>query len=119
MNIPSLQDPRSTDLLSRVSEDVTLLRKDIGNLLTHTRRHTIPGSARDIADTARNRLAASRLYSADQLRAMRDQVNQPRNAWLGGALCFGLIAAGVYILLQRQDRPDLWEEGEDIDDEDA
>lgn len=90
------QDPRANDLLSRVSEDVSLLRQDIGNLLSHTTRHTLPAGARELADTARNRLAASRVYSAAQLRALRDQVNQPAAAWVGGAVVVGIIAAGIY-----------------------
>lgn len=92
------QDPRASDLLSRVSNDVSLLRQDVANLFSHTTRHTLPTGARDLADTAKNRLAAGRLYSADQLRALRSQVNeQPAAAWLGGAVAVGLIAAGIYL----------------------
>jgi uncharacterized membrane protein len=90
------QDPRANDLLSRVSEDVSLLRQDIGNLLTHTARRTLPAGARELADTARNRLAAGKVYSAAHLRALRDQVNQPATAWIGGAVVVGIIAAGIY-----------------------
>lgn len=97
MNTTPFQDPRATDLLSRVSEDVSLLRRDIGNLLSHTTRHTLPTGMRDLADSARNRLAAGRLYSAEQLRVLRDQVNQPATAWVGGAVVVGLIAAGIYL----------------------
>jgi hypothetical protein len=79
-----------------VSEDVSLLRQDIGNLLSHTARHTLPVGARELADTARNRLAAGKVYSTAQLRALRDQVNQPATAWIGGAVLVGLIAAGAY-----------------------
>ena len=96
MNASPFQDPRANDLLSRVSEDVSLLRQDIGNLLSHTARHTLPAGARGLADTARNRLAAGKVYSAEHLRALRDQVNQPATAWIGGAVVVGLIAAGVY-----------------------
>jgi signal transduction histidine kinase len=91
------QDPRASDLLSRVSDDVSLLRQDVTNLLSHAARHTLPSGARDLADSARNRLAAGKLYSADQLRALRGQVNQPAAAWVGGALAVGLIAAGIYL----------------------
>jgi hypothetical protein len=96
MNTSPFQDPRATDLLSRVSEDVSMLRKDIGNLFSHTARHTLPAGARELADTARNRLTSGRNYSAEHLRALRDQVNQPATAWIGGALAVGLIAAGIY-----------------------
>jgi hypothetical protein len=97
MNTTPFQDPRASDLLSRVSEDVSLLRQDIGSLLTHTARHTLPAGVRGLTDSARNRLAASRLYSTEQLRALRNQVNQPAMAWVGGAVVVGLIAAGLYL----------------------
>jgi hypothetical protein len=96
MSISLLQDPRASDLLSRVSEDVSLLRQDIRHLASHTARHTLPTGARDLADSARNRLAAGKTYSAAQLRALREQMNQPATAWIGGAVVVGLIAAGIY-----------------------
>lgn len=90
-------DPRANDLLSRVSEDVSLLRQDIGNLFSHATRHTLPEGARTLADTARNRLSAGRNYSAEQLRVLRGQLNQPAAAWVGGAVVVGLLAAGIYL----------------------
>jgi hypothetical protein len=96
MSTSPFQDSRANDLLSRVSDDVSLLRQDIGNLLSHTARHTLPSGARELADTARNRLAAGKVYSAAHLRALRDQVNQPATAWIGGAVVVGIIAAGIY-----------------------
>jgi hypothetical protein len=96
MNTSPFQDPRANDLLSRVSEDVSLLRQDIGNLFSHTARHTLPAGARELADTAKNRLTAGKVYSAAQLRALREQVNQPATAWIGGAVIVGIIAAGIY-----------------------
>lgn len=96
MSTSPFQDPRASDLLSRVSEDVSLLRQDIRQLASHTARHTLPTGARNLADTARSRFAAGRTYSAEHLRALRDQMNQPATAWIGGAVAVGLIAAGVY-----------------------
>lgn len=90
-------DPRASDLLSRVSEDISLLRQDIGNLFSHATKHTIPAGARELADSARSRLLAGRAYSAEQLRALRAQVNQPAAAWVGGAVVVGLLAAGIYL----------------------
>jgi hypothetical protein len=97
MNTTPFQDPRTADLLSRVSEDVSLLRQDIGHLLSHTARHTLPSGVRELADSARTRLASGKLYSAEQLRVFRNQVNQPATAWVGGAVVLGLIAAGIYL----------------------
>ncbi|MBC8127582.1 MAG: hypothetical protein H8M99_10630 [Gloeobacteraceae cyanobacterium ES-bin-144] len=96
MSTSPFQDPRTNNLLSRVSDDVSLLRQDIGQLFSHTTRHTLPAGVRELADTARTRLAAGKVYSADQLRALRNQVSQPATAWVGGAIVVGLLAAGIY-----------------------
>ena len=96
MSASPFQDPRANDLLSRVSEDVVLLRQDIGHLITHAARHALPAGARDLAENTRTRLTAGRVYSQAQLRALRDQLNQPATAWIGGAVVVGLIAAGIY-----------------------
>lgn len=110
----NINDPRASDLLSRVSSDISLLRQDVGNLLSHTRRHTLPAGVRTLADTARSRFDAGRTYSAEQLRALRGQVSQPAAAWVGGAVLVGLLAAGVYLFLKSDCcREDL----EEIDDE--
>jgi hypothetical protein len=103
MNPTSSQDPRTTDLLSRVSQDVSLLRQDIGQLLSHAAHHTLPSSARELADSARTRLASGKLYTAEQLRALRNQIQQPATAWIGGAVVVGLIAAGIYLFCKGDD----------------
>lgn len=96
----SHQDARATNLLSRVSEDVSLLRQDIRNLVSHTARQTVAGGAREIAENARNKIAASRAYSAEQLRALGEQMKQHPAAWLGGAAAVGLISAGAYLFFR-------------------
>ena len=96
MSITPFNDPRATDPLSRVSDDVSLLRDDIRKLASHTARHTLPLGARNLADSARTRFAAGKTYSAEHLRALREQMNQPATAWISGAVAVGLIAAGVY-----------------------
>jgi hypothetical protein len=113
MNTSPFQDPRANDLLSRVSEDVSLLRQDIGNLFSHATRHTLPAGARGLADTARNRLAAGKLYSAEHLNALRNQVNQPATAWIGGAVVVGLIAAGVYLFCKSDCCGSCYEEADE------
>jgi len=95
----SNQDARATNLLSRVSEDVSLLRQDISNLVSHTAHQTVAGGAREFAENARTRIAAGREYSADQLRALGEQIKQHPAAWLGGAAA-GLISAGAYLLFR-------------------
>jgi hypothetical protein len=98
MNATTFQDPRTNDLLSRVSEDVTLLRQDVGNLFSHTARHTIPSSAHKLADTAKNGLAFGKSFTAEQLSSLKSQIKQPAAAWVGGAAALGLLAAGAYVL---------------------
>lgn len=92
----TLNDPRAGDLMSRVSKDISLLRQDVGNLLSHARRHTIPCGARELADEARSRLLAGRDYTSEHLRAIGGQLQRPATAWVGGAVLVGLLAAGVY-----------------------
>lgn len=116
MNTSPFQDPRANDLLSRVSEDVSLLRQDIGNLFSHAARHTLPEGARGITDTARSRLAAGRLYSAEQLNALRNQAQQPAAAWIGGAVVVGLIAAGIYLFCKSDCCMNRYQEEEEDED---
>jgi hypothetical protein len=99
MNSP-FTDSRASGLLSRVREDISLLRQDVGHLVQHTTRHTVPEGARGLADHARHRLAAGGAYASSRLRSLRE--NPPRQALgiLGGALLVGLLAAGAYALCQ-------------------
>lgn len=100
MKASLFEDPRANDLLSRVSEDVSLLRQDVGNLFNHTTRHTLPASASKLADQAKTTLAAGRTFTAEQLSSLKSQIKQPAAAWVGGAAVVGLLAAGAYLLLQ-------------------
>ncbi|HSP42411.1 MAG TPA: hypothetical protein VLO11_06045 [Luteolibacter sp.] len=95
MNTPSLKDPRAMDLLSRVGDDISVLRDDMRHLLSHTARHTLPTGAREIVDSARSGLSAGKEHGMARLRDLREHPNQPAT-WIGGAVAMGLIAAGVY-----------------------
>ncbi|MES2996810.1 MAG: hypothetical protein V4733_08375 [Verrucomicrobiota bacterium] len=108
-------DPRAHDLLSRVSSDVSLLRQDIKSLFRHTTKHTLPTTAREIADCARTRLQAGRDYTTEHLRALGTQLNRPCTAWVGGAVVVGLLAAGTYWFLKsdRNGDDELDYEGEE------
>lgn len=98
MNSLLLKDRRATGLLNRVREDVTHLREDIGNLLTHTTKQTLPNSAREFADQAKQQLAAGGAYAATRLRSFRSQAPSPSANWVGGAVLVGLLAFGAYAL---------------------
>jgi len=101
MNSPLLNDRRAAGLLNRVLHDVSHLRDDIGNLLTHTTRETLPNSARDLAGQARNQLFAGGAYAASRLRNLRVQPARQSAGWLGGAILAGAVAYGIYALCHR------------------
>jgi hypothetical protein len=98
MNLNSLQDSRATGLLSRVREDIALLRQDVGNLARHATFHTLPEGARELAGQARQQLAAGGSYAASRLRSLR--ASPPRQAIgvIGGAILIGALAAGIYAI---------------------
>ena len=91
-------DNRASGLLSRVREDISHLRQDMANLVTHTTRHTLPRGARDLADTARHQLAAGSSYAASRLRDLRSSAPKQALGILGGAILVGVIAAAVYVV---------------------
>ncbi|MEO5916193.1 MAG: hypothetical protein ABIS50_18290 [Luteolibacter sp.] len=98
MNNTLFKDRRATGLLNRVREDVSHLRDDIGSLLTHTTRTTLPNGARELADQAKSQLAAGGAYAASRLRNLRSQPPRQSAGWIGGALIVGLLAYGAYAL---------------------
>ena len=100
MNSPIVSDRRATGLLDRVRDDVSRLRDDIGHLLTHTKQETLPNSAREIADQAKQHFAAGSAYAASRLRGFTRQPPSHSASWVGGAVVTGLIAYGVYALLR-------------------
>lgn len=95
MNRTSFKDPRAIDLLSRVGNDISVIRDDMRHFLSHTARHTLPDGAREIVHSACSGLSAGKQHGMARLRDLRDHPNQPAT-WVGGAVVMGLIAAGVY-----------------------
>lgn len=100
MKSPIVSDRRAAGLLDRVRDDVSRLRDDIGHLLTHTKQETLPNSAREIADQAKQHFAAGSAYAASRLRGFTRQPPNHSASWVGGAIVTGLIAYGVYALLR-------------------
>lgn len=98
MSTPLFSDRRAAGLLNRVRDDVSHLRNDIGNLLSHAKSETLPNGARELADQAKNQFAAGSAYAASRLRGLRNQPPSHSAGWIGGALVAGLIAYGVYAL---------------------
>lgn len=102
-------DRRANGLLNRVREDVSHLRDDIGSLLSHTTKKTLPNGARELADHARHnarefadhakhQLAAGGAYAASRLRDFRGAPPRQSASWVGGAVVVGLLAYGAYAL---------------------
>ncbi len=102
MNHSPFNDSRAAGLLTRVREDISHLRHDVGNLVNHTARHTLPQGARGLADNARQQLFAGGSYAANRLRSL--SANPPRQAIgvIGGAILVGILAAGVYALCKSE-----------------
>ena len=113
------QDSRAAGLLSRVREDISHLRQDVANLVTHTTRHTLPRGARELADTARHQLSAGGSYAADRFRSLRESPPKQALGVLGGAILVGVIAAGIYAVCKSEcraaaDDPMDPEEGDEL-----
>ncbi len=98
MSSSQLIDRRATGLLNRVREDVSHLREDIGSLLSHTTKKTLPHGARELADQAKHQLAAGGAYAASRLRDFRGVPPRQSAGWIGGAVMVGLLAYGAYAL---------------------
>jgi hypothetical protein len=95
MQNPITQDRKIKDLLSRVGEDVGQLKSDVASLLSHTGRHTLPTGARDLRDSAKDRLHAGGQYAVSQFRSHPAQSSA---GLLGGLLLLGAVGAGIYYL---------------------
>lgn len=98
MNTSIFHDRRANGLLNRVREDVSHLREDIGSLLSHTTKRTLPNGARELADQAKHQLAAGGAYAASRIREFRGQPPRQSASWIGGAVVVGLLAYGAYAL---------------------
>ena len=101
MNTPLFKDRRASSLLNRVRDDISHLRQDIGSLVSHTTRTTLPNGAREIADQAKSQLAAGGAYAASHLRNLRNKPTRQSAEWIGGAVVVGLLAYGTYLLLRK------------------
>ena len=106
MKSPFFSDRSASGLLERVRDDVSRLRDDLGSLMTHATRETLPNSARELADQAKQQLATGSAYAASRLRGLRRQPPPRHSAgWVGGAVVAGLLAYGIYALLRNSDPP--------------
>jgi hypothetical protein len=96
------QDPGASKLLSRVREDISLLRGDVAKLLSYTTRYTLPKGAREIAGSARQGLSAGGSYAAQRLRSIGCSPKRQAAGVVAGAAIVGLLAVGVYALCKSE-----------------
>jgi hypothetical protein len=94
------QDPGASKLLSRVREDISLLRGDVAKLLSYTTRYTLPKGAREIVGSARQGLVAGRSHTAQCLRSIGSGPSRQAAGVVAGAAIVGLLAVGIYALCQ-------------------
>lgn len=99
MSHSPFHDSRALRLLSRVGDDLAHLRQDIGSLIHHTTRRTLPAGARELAESAKGQLSAGSAYAASRFRSMRS--SPPPKEAVGiavGVVAIGLLAYGTYAL---------------------
>lgn len=95
-------DRRSKDLLSRVSEDLAVLKDDVSKLFSHTGRHTLPESAHNLADYGKDKWQAGGEFAASQLRYLKDHPRETSIGFAGGLILLGLVGYGAYYLLNKE-----------------
>lgn len=95
MSLNLTEDRKMKDLISRVGDDVSQLRNDISSLFSHTGRHTLPASARELRAQARDRLYAGGEFAASYLR---QHPGRSSVGILGGLLLLGAAGTGIYYL---------------------
>ncbi len=90
--------------MPQVREDVSHLRKDIANLLSHTTHETLPASAREIVGQAKQQLNAGGAYMMSQLRDFKRPSRRASGGIISGVAAAGLLAYGAYLLYQSRCR---------------
>jgi hypothetical protein len=95
MHMNLTEDPKTKDLIGRVGDDVAQLRSDIASLFSHTGRHTIPESARELRAQTRQRLSSGGHYAASYLR---EHPGRSSVGILGGLFLLGAVGTGIYYL---------------------
>ncbi len=98
MSLNLTEDRKMKDLIGRVGDDVSQLRSDITSLFSHTGRHALPESARELRQQARQQLSASGEYAASHLRYLRENPRRSSVGLLGGLILLGAVGTGIFYL---------------------
>ncbi|MEP4078942.1 hypothetical protein [Haloferula sp.] len=97
----AFEDKRAAQLFSRVGEDLSSLRSDVKLLVSHAARHTLPDGARELARSGRDQFQSGRDYATERVRHLgRSAREHPAGVSVAGALLFGVLAAGIYLLIK-------------------
>lgn len=105
MSNPIFEDKRASDLLTLVSDDVSSLREDVKMLVRHTAKRTLPKVGRNLAESGRQSLSVGRDYAAGQFQRLGRSVHDhPVGFSISGALVLGVVAAGVWFLIDSECR---------------
>lgn len=91
-------DQRAIGLLHRVRQDMSVLGRDLRELVSHTTLEAIPGNARDLANQAVRKLADGGAYATSRLRNLHPTSRDETRGWVGGALVVGLLSMGIYAI---------------------
>lgn len=95
MPLNPIEDRKTRDLIGRVGDDVSQLRSDISSLFSHTGRHALPESARELRAQASQRLSAGGELAVTYLR---QHPGRSSVGILGGLLLLGAVGTGIYYL---------------------
>lgn len=95
MSLNPIEDRKLKDLIGRVGDDVSQLRSDISSLFSHTGRHALPESARELRTQARQRLSAGGELAVTYLR---QHPGRSSVGILGGLVLLGAVGTGIYYL---------------------
>ena len=86
-----MKDIHLKDLIHRVGEDVSQLKRDVSSLFGHTGRHALPERARELGERARHTFHAGGDY-------IRRHPTQSSLGLVGGLALLGAVGFGIYCL---------------------
>lgn len=105
MSSTLLRNTTNSNLLKRVRHDVSQLRGDVSNLLSHTTHKTLPDGARELLDQAKQQLAAGGNYAVSHLKDLKHLPPRQSIAWVGSAIALGIIGYGIYSYFSKKPSP--------------
>lgn len=84
-------DNTAKKLLGKLSDDVSSMKSELAELISHHARTTLPKSARELADYSREKFHS-------QLQHLRAHPRQSSAGIVGGLVLLGAVGFGIYYL---------------------